>query len=295
MTKVINVFFLTYAFIFYIFTLVFSNWHMFFRRTFDAKPSLTSRAVRTFLDSSLKYAFLGDEFVRKYGKLDRQPPDRILELTGDEVFEIYGSQVYKHDHIPLESQQRGLILPLIEGAIKDFEMKFGKKPESVIEIGIGNGDILAKLSADHPEIHFVGLDMKVDSAKSKHTGRENLEFLGGYPLQVMEGLERKFDIAFFSSTAVKFLPGELRNYFSYLKDANVQYILMNEPTFFDFSFTANDDTTSIFINYDNWFHNFCGYLSEAGFETKTLKRQKYREGYDPGNVHVNLIASERRD
>jgi tRNA (guanine-N7-)-methyltransferase len=48
--------------------------------------------------------------------------------------------------------------PQSEAAV-DLPAVFGRRAETVLEIGFGNGDMLAQLAAEHPECNYIGVEV----------------------------------------------------------------------------------------------------------------------------------------
>jgi len=63
-----------------------------------------------------------------------------------------------------ESQQRALqdiwpIYGLSADELLDLDHCFGRNAPRVLEIGFGNGEVLAQLAADHPQLDYLGLEV----------------------------------------------------------------------------------------------------------------------------------------
>lgn len=292
MTKLIM---MLYAFVYYIYcATVGPGWNRFYKKSQEANLSFTGRAIKTFLDSSLKWAFLGSDFVWEDGDRDRISPQRLAMLLADPTHKGYAELTYDKSmaHLPIEQQQRGFILPLLEQAITEFEAETGRPPH-VLEIGTANGDVLAKLAQDHPGISFTGLDLTVENAVKKYPEIKNVSFIGGYSLDVLEKDDAKYDIVFGSSTYCLFLPKELRNYIRAFKKVGASYILISEPCFYDFEVRDSDDATSMHVLKSTWFHNYGGYLKQEGYVTTHLEHRPFRMN-DPKKIRVTLLAAKKQ-
>lgn len=293
MDKLNKFFYLVSGFILFLYFSWRHSWHKLFATAHSQNNSFACKSASSLLNSSLCRAFIGNEYVEKYGHLDRQPPERLAFLDKDEVFNKYGSEIFKENKLPLENQQRGRILPFLINIINDFHKENNRWP-TVIEIGHGNGDVLAFLSDKFKDVQFLGLDFKIKSAEELHGGKANLKFSNGYPLDVLEACQQNFDIAFMSSCSIKFFPGELKNYIKQFKLLRIKHILLSEPTWYGYHrHIGRDGVSSMYMNSDNWFHNYPQYFKFFDFNTKIVQCFKLREEYDPGDVYINIIHATR--
>ncbi len=177
--------------------------------------------------------------------------------SDDELHGFASKDFWRGGGRPLEEQQRGLILPVVEGVIAD------RHPGRVLEIGTGNGDISAWFAKRHDDVHFTGIDFSVKHAAELHSAN-NLTFLKGYALDLLEAGQVKGDLLFASSTFVLFTPAELRRYLRAIVAAGFTDICLSEPTF---RYDQFNDGRAFSHHIDNamWFHNYAGYLRDAGF------------------------------
>jgi SAM-dependent methyltransferase len=109
--------------------------------------------------------------------------DRIsaiaLRYYGDDSLHGYGDAEFtRADGKALVDQQRGLVIPLVAAAVER------DRPKLVLEIGTGNGDVVAHLAARRPAVQFVGCDLSVENAAAKHRV-PNLSFVKGYALDLL--------------------------------------------------------------------------------------------------------------
>ena len=205
----------------------------------------------------------------------------VKERYGDDSLAGYGSAEYaRADNKPLEEQQRGLILPVLTKAIQ-------RVGGPVMEIGSGNGDILALLAARYPEVQFKGVDLSVVTARAKHEN-SRATFIKGYALEMLEGGQLKGRVAFWSSTATLFAPRELARYLAALKASGFTDIVLSEPVAL-YVPTNDSKAYSRHIYREMWFHNYAGYLRRAGFKKiRHFERTTFSYSDNP-NVPVVLV------
>lgn len=125
-----------------------------------------------------------------------------------------------------------MIVPLIEKILASGEIR------TVSEIGTGNGDVLSHLAQTYPSIRFVGADLSVANAQRKHH-MSNLEFVAGYPLDLLRSGSLGGDLVFGSSTFVVYAPKELEAYPNALAAAH--HILISDPVTFGNRHTHDPD------------------------------------------------------
>ena len=203
--------------------------------------------------------------------------DDTLHGFADESYELRG------DGQPLLEQQRALILPLVENQIDRI------KPKTVLEIGVGNGDIIAYLAGKYTNIEFVGVDLSVVNALKKHQA-PNLRFVQGYALDLLRQGSLNADIVFGSSTFCVFTPLELEAYLSALSD--IKAIAISEPVTFGNKHTDNDEVASRHMDLYMWWHNYLGYLKKHSFTVDVYKTVPFSLSHSP-NCEVILISGHR--
>lgn len=170
----------------------------------------------------------------------------------------------------LEKQQRGLILPILIKAIEDGSIN-NNKILKIIEIGTGNGDILADLSAKFPVHQFIGIEFNITNAELKYGTISNISFKGAYALDLLVNGQLNGDIVFASSTFCVFCPKELKRYFEQFKIAGFAQIILNEPSWGGYIQTDgsnNEPSISKHMEGAVWYHNYCSYLRDAGYTIK---------------------------
>lgn len=181
----------------------------------------------------------------------------------------YGSLDFAEIHennAPLLLQQRSLIIPQLSNIIKEYK--------TVVELGTANGDVLAYLAQNFPMSSFVGVDFLTGNAQKKWR-LNNLSFINGYPLELLEAGKLKGDIIFGSSTFCIFTPLELKRYFKAIKAAGFKHILLNEPSLGEHR-QKDNGTFSRHCTDSIWFHNWSGYLKESGFQIKDMYSFHYK-------------------
>jgi len=181
--------------------------------------------------------------------------EEVIKNYSDDSLSGYGDKEYTKGGMDIQHQQRGLILPLLEQHIK--------KQETVIEIGTGNGDVVAYLADKYPDTKFIGIDFSVKNAMEKHQ-KKNLSFISGYALDLLAKRVRG-DLIFASSTFCNFTPRELENYLVAIRRAGVHSVILNEPTWGGHIQKNNGSSSSIHLDGAVWHHNYCGYLWKADF------------------------------
>lgn len=212
--------------------------------------------------------------------------DIALRLYSDDSLMGFGDADYvsRADGKPLLDQQRGLVIPMVEEAIAS------DKPKRVIEIGTGNGDVIAYLSAKYPDVEFVGIDLSVVVAIEKHgVANSNLSFKKGYALDLLnEGLSG--DVVFGTSTFVAFSPKELEAYLDTISQAS--RIVISDPVTFGNTHTRDLTPRSRHMDTYMWWHNYFGYLSDAGWTIDTFETVGFEYSHNR-NAKVVLISAYR--
>lgn len=125
-------------------------------------------------------------------------------------------------HLPLPKQMRGILYDRVCQAVRD-----GTK--TVLEIGTGNGDVVALLAEEFPDVHFTGVDFDVSNATEKHVARNNLKFVAGYPLELLESGDLDAELMFAASTFTVVGPVELDRYAEVFKERNFNTIMLTDP------------------------------------------------------------------
>ncbi|MEE9250885.1 MAG: class I SAM-dependent methyltransferase [Alphaproteobacteria bacterium] len=132
-----------------------------------------------------------------------------LAIYADHSLAGYADEQMKHgdSHNPLLDQMRSIIVPHVEEAIREA----GNTPTTIVEIGTGNGDVIAYLAEKYSQHNYIGVDLSVKVATEKYQ-LPNLSFVDGYALDLLRRGAVVGDIVFATSTFVVFPPKELENY-----------------------------------------------------------------------------------
>lgn len=179
----------------------------------------------------------------------------------------YGNLTFNKGGENLSSQQRGLILPMLEAVLSKMD-----KNETVCEVGAADGDVIAHLAGSFPKLNFIGVDFSIKNAQKKHSKLKNLHFEKGYALELLEKNKLKGDVVFFSSTAVLFLPKELESYLKKFYENGFENIFISEPSWSFYEYDEKDDKAfSQHLEINAWFHNYPLYLKNAGYKIMEQK------------------------
>jgi hypothetical protein len=244
----------------------------FYRRAQEGHP----RAVGL-LAGPLAALFADYQFSRAHASRARLSDLAITQYADDSLMG-YGDEDFKKGGDTLEAQQRGLILPLL----KDLR-------GTVVEIGTGNGDIIAHVAAKYPATQFIGVDFSVRTAERKHR-LPNLKFLAGYALDILP----RCDAVFMSSTAVVFTPPEFVAYVDLFRKIGVRDIILNEPTWAGYAIDENRPYSE-HLEGAVWFHNYPAYLRERGYRMHSMELIPYKAPGSPRpDIRVALIHAQSR-
>ena len=205
--------------------------------------------------------------------------DTVSRKTVGDSLKSYGKLVYEDGGETLEEQQRGLILSVLEPFVKQSDKKL-----KVAEVGADNDDIIAHLAQTYPLHTYYGIDFSTESAETLHGNTPNLELFEGYALDFMKEKKIKPDIFFGSSTFMFFAPNELKLYLKTLKENGCTDIFISEPTWAEHKPSEKLEAYSCHLEDIVWFHNYFGYLKDAGYKVESFK------GFDYTHPH-----SQRED
>lgn len=293
--KLKNIFFLIYGFILY-FLLGLKNKSLylgereFFRISQDDKNSFAKKSIITLLEFHAGYVYNNYRLWKE--NKDRERGSSIIgECYSDDSLSGYGDVDYTRSGVDnLEQQQRGLILPFMDKALSKTRGKV------IVEIGTGNGDILAYLRQKYPDNIYVGVDFSVKNAQIKYGNIKNISFIKGYAFELLEQGKIKGDIVFGSSTFCLFLPKELKSYFSLFKTNGFKQIILNEPTWGGYHQENNGVIISKHIEGGCWYHNWCGYLRQATYEISDFSHFHYKHPTSPRpDIYISLIIAKSID
>lgn len=209
--------------------------------------------------------------------------DIALKYYSDDSLHGYGDAEFSRaDGKPLVKQQRGLIIPLVEKAIAE------DRPNVILEIGTGNGDVLAYLAERHPTIQFIGVDLSVANAERRHR-LSNVRFVKGYALDLLRnGLAG--DMVFSSSTFSVFAPMELQAYLQAMR--TMRRLIISDPVTFGNKHVRGLEPKSLHMDVYMWWHNYYGYLRSLGYTIEYSETVNFQYTHNP-NAKVFLISAKR--
>jgi hypothetical protein len=200
----------------------------------------------------------------------------------DDSLAGYADKNYTKGGKDLQHQQRGLILPILEKHLKRVN----------VEIGTGNGDVIADLADKYPDRLFIGVDFSVKNATEKHN-KKNLVFIEGYALDLLEKDILKGDLVFASSTFCLFTPDELVDYIKLLKIRGFTSIVLNEPTWNGRIQENNEKITSSSLEGPMYHHNWAGYFRWFGYEITDFSFFHYIHPLSKrADIYVCIICGE---
>lgn len=214
--------------------------------------------------------------------------DRIsaiaLRYYSDDSLHGYGDAEFtRADGKKLVDQQRGLVIPLVTAAIERDRSKL------VLEIGTGNGDVVAHLAALHPAAQFIGCDLSVKNAAAKHR-LPNLSFVKGYALDLLRDRTLAPDTVFASSTFCVFTPKELQGYLDAMR--GVRRLIVSDPVTFGNVHARDPQPRSRHMDQYMWWHNYFGRLTAAGFRFEHYETRRFAYSWNP-RVRVVLVDGRR--
>lgn len=208
--------------------------------------------------------------------LDRLTPEELKAMV---AFQVAQQDIEnRRDYFkttPLERTFQGQVIPLVETLL-------GQDPgvRSVMNIGVRYAFSDHAMAARFPEVQFIGVDFMPNLAEmNADLRRDNLRFVSGYALDLIEKGDLRADLIFFSSTALTINNAELRRYLRLIA-ARARYFIVNEPLHHapDGSLPNPlglpvDGSVSVRIQPGvannpppNIIHNYAALAEEAGFE-----------------------------
>jgi hypothetical protein len=222
------------------------------------------------LKSDFGYVFIQYEFLRKNAGKDRLPSP-VSERYCNETIGGYADSE--------DSEQRDLVIPLVEKAIRDNSCK------RIVELGTARGDVIGKLSEKYAGCEYSGIDFFVNKAKRY----PNVKYLQGYALDMLEkGLPG--DAVFGCSVFMFFTPMELKSYLKQFAKNGFKQIIISEPIWGGYVQENNSKAFSRHMEDECWFHNYCGYLRESGYKIADFSFSPYRpEGCNRPDVFQILV------
>ncbi len=182
-----------------------------------------SKLLNNFLKSKiLSQLFKNFRYLEE--NIDKEFSKNSMIYKNDPSLRKYGdSECGQSEDINIEKQQRGLVVPIIREVFKKNEIK------TIVEIGTGNGDVVAHLAKEYSEKKFIGIDFNTETAKKKHS-LNNLDFISDYALDYfLKVKDTKIDLVFATSTFIFFLPKEIEKYLKVLAE-KCKFVIISDPT-----------------------------------------------------------------
>ena len=269
---------------------VFYNYYMGVYRPYYGRQKVYQKLLDDSDNSIIKkalHAYINDDFriyrecIRddyKFYQTHKTKARISRKVLGDSL-KSYGKLIYEDGGETFEEQQRGLILRFLKPFLDENSTSL-----NICEIGADNGDVIAHLAKTYPSKTCAGIDFSVDSARILHGDVKNLEFFEGYALEMFQNGTVKPDVVYGSSTFMFFTPKELQAYLKTLRDGGCKNIFISEPVWGGYKPSEKLGTYSRHMEDIVWFHNYFGYMKDAGYNI-----EKY-EGFDYKHPH-----SERED
>lgn len=111
-------------------------------------------------------------------------------------------------------------------------------------------------------------------------------------LKFLRGGGLKGDILFASSTFYAFTPKELKRYLRQARNNCFSQIILNEPGWAGYIQYNNALVISRHIEQSVWYHNYCGYLREAGYDIRDFNFFHYKHPFSSRpDIFVSLIRA----
>jgi SAM-dependent methyltransferase len=260
-------------------------------KAMQGDSGLRGRSTRAIAEGALgrvirDYAFLRENVNRA------ELTSRVVAEYSDDSLAGYGDESFTKGGSSLAEQQRGTILPLLERALQKHTAAGALK--TIVEIGTGNGDVIAYLAERYPFHRYIGVDFSVRTAQKKYEYLANAKFMNGYALQMLRAGSLTGDIVFASSTFCVFAPKELQAYVENLAAAGFSEVVLSEPTWAGYRQANTDEVVSRHLENSVWFHNYAGYLRAAQFEILDFRFFHYRHPASlRPDIHLALVHGER--
>ncbi len=272
---------------------LYNGWCKFYATAQSDSHGLCKRIAVHFFENPMAYMIRDYFFLKANLERDKLSTGVIQEYS-DETLLGYGAINYaeiKEAGAPLEKQQRGLMIPLLEKSLRENAGRLS----GVVELGCGNGDVIEFLAQRHPGYSFCGVDFFVGNAMLKHKNSRNLSFLKGYGLDLLESGKLKGDILFCSSTSCVFTPKELQRYLKAMNMAGFSEIILSEPVWGGYTQTNDARAISRHVERSVWFHNYCGYLRQAEFDIKNFDFFHYKQNKSVRpDIFVSIVRGSRQ-
>ena len=197
------------------------------------------------------------------------------QIYADATLGGYGTEslATQDQHNPLEQQTRAILLNEIRKAIGEIR-KTRTEEIAVVEIGTGNGDVVAYLADEFVNVKFIGIDFDVSNAIEKHKSK-NLEFVEGYAIEILSNKNFSADLVFATSTFTVVSPMELERYAQLFFSKSVSWVLLADPISRKYHPDKYPGKVSRHMARGMWGHNYQGYFSEVGYQTEAHRVDVY--------------------
>lgn len=242
------------------------------------------RMLRVFADDTEVAELLERRrYIREHLMAPRRSK-RSAEEYGDDDLAGYGTDTVRagDQGEPLEQQLRGLALPEIYAILDKAALA-----ARVVEVGHGNGDLLAHLATRYPQHRFTGIDFSTKSASRYQA--PNLAFVAGYALDDLEAGTLAGDVLFAASTFCYAGPLEMRNYAKAIRAAGFSNVVISDMCSKVWTPEAYPGR-SLYLHKGVCGHDYGGIFSEVGYATSTYGTVSYGKHRRRGVVRMQVYA-----
>ena len=207
-----------------------------------------------------------------------------LHIYADKSLAGFGDQVMaKSDsHLDLEDQHRSILIPEIRAAIENGA-------ETILEIGCGNGEVIAHLSKHYPDVKFIGTDFNIENAITLFPNQPNLNFVAGYPLDLLKDGKIDADLAFAVSTFTVVGPAELKLYADAFIARGFRFILFADPVTRKWHPSKYPDQ-SRHMTQGLWGHDYAAQFEKVGYKTFRRNVVNYRGSQKRPNATTQIYV-----
>ena len=244
-----------------------------------------NKLLNNFLKSKvLNYLFMNFNILEN--NINKEFSDASSEYKNNPTLKGYGNfDVGLEEDINIEKQQRGLIVPKIKKLFQNNKIK------NVVEIGTGNGDVIAYFAKENNDKLFTGIDFNTDTAKKKHV-LNNLSFVSNYSLDHFLNLkDDNIDLVFASSTFIFFLPKEIKKYLQILAK-KCKFIITSDPAWYGIT-KKKHIKNSYHLEMGAWFHNYYYYYENSNFEIIDYDSFHYKHKISPRpDIYIDIITAK---
>jgi SAM-dependent methyltransferase len=238
---------------------------------------------------------VNDWRIKKADEFRSEITEEARRLYSDDNLAGYGDFEFKKtDGKPLLEQQRAVLVPYVASLIDSTRLQAAKVlSPRVVEIGCGNGDVIAHIAHVSPHVQAIGVDLSVANAVMKHSSFPNLRFEKGYAIELFESGVLKADIVFASSTFCTLAPLEFRRLLDAMERSSVRHLAIQDPIA-RFNHTANDgDLNSYHMSHEMWFHPYGPLLESRGWSVKAYNETNFHYSHNPSAKIVVCVATRK--